>query len=160
MIWRLGRFWASLVDDMQRRKPWSRDEIRQRIRAAGLRSTAARLAVYDRLQQLDAPASHADIADALSSLGFDRATIYRNLMDLTDAGLAKRSDVGDHVWRFELAGTNARPEHPHFVCEDCGTVSCLREVAVSITHAAGAPRAVSRRRVAVQLRGLCDRCAA
>jgi Fur family transcriptional regulator, ferric uptake regulator len=144
---------------MDRRKRLSHDEIRQRIRAAGLRSTAARLAVYDRLQSLDAPASHAGIADALSSLGFDRATIYRNLMDLTEAGLAQRSDVGDHVWRFELAGSS-RPEHPHFVCEDCGTVSCLREVAVSITHAAGAPRAVSRRRVAVQLRGLCDRCAA
>jgi Fur family ferric uptake transcriptional regulator len=144
---------------MQQSKRLTREEIRQRLRANGLRNTAARVAVYDRLQALGAPASHADIADALTSFGFDRATIYRNLMDLTDAGLAKRTDVGDHTWRFELAG-RARPEHPHFVCEDCGEVSCLPEVAVSITHAAGAPRAVSRRRVEVQLRGLCDRCAA
>ncbi len=72
--------------------------------------------------------------------GFDRATIYRNLIELSDAGLLLRVELGDHVWRFEARRNDADgpPEHPHFVCVDCGEVSCLSSVKVRITPAPGA----------------------
>lgn len=60
-------------------------------------------------------------------LGFDKATIFRNLADLTNAGLVVRSELGDHVWRFEFrdhAHSEIR-QHPHFVCIDCGNITCL-----------------------------------
>jgi Fur family ferric uptake transcriptional regulator len=136
-------------------------EFQDRIRAAGLRSTAPRVAVLRELESASSPMSHADLVDALGDEGYDRVTIYRNLTDLTEAGLVVRADLGDHVWRFELkrSGEEHGNSHPHFTCTDCGTVSCLPEESVRIASSKGVPRAVAQRAVKVQLHGLCDRCA-
>src|SRR5262245_17344822 len=104
------------------------DALRSRIRSAGLRSTPARLAVLRALERRTTPATHADLAQELVPLGFDKATVYRNLIDLTDAGMLARTELGDHVWRFELrrpASDRHTGEHPHFLCVDCGEVACL-----------------------------------
>lgn len=137
--------------------------IRTTIRTAGLRSTSPRVAVLQHMQTATTPLSHAEIFDALEDEGFDRATIYRNLIDLTKAGLLVRTDVGDHVWRFELRREGQRGhqiEHPHFMCTDCGEVACLPGLSVRISPLPGIPRAVSTKGVEVQLKGRCDRCAA
>jgi len=144
----------------KRRTPPSLAEAQSRIRAAGLRSTVPRVAVLEQLRRAPTPLSHAEIYSHLAALGFDRATLYRNLIDLADAGLVTRTDLGDHVWRFELRANGGKQanEHPHFVCTDCGGVSCLPGVSVRITRASGAPRALRREAVEVQLKGICDRC--
>ena len=77
------------------------DELRTLVRQKGLRATPSRLAVLELLRSSDAPMSHGDVADRLASQAWDRATIYRNLTDLAEVGLVRRTDVGDHVWRFE-----------------------------------------------------------
>lgn len=140
-----------------------KDRLRTRLRQAGLRSTGARLAVLQVLEQATSPMSHAEVHEHAAAEGFDRATIYRNLIDLTEAGIVSRSDVGDHVWRFELRGEGAaHPKtHAHFVCVDCGDVSCLPdEVIRLVTHARGrVPRAIEHKKFEVQVKGLCDRCA-
>ncbi len=131
------------------------------LREAGLRATQPRVAVLRELASAKSPLSHADVADALSGEGFDRATVYRNLMDLTEAGLARRTDIGDHVWRFELTSPSDDHEdeaHPHFICGECGAVSCLPEDAVSVKGGRGTPRALKSRAVSVQVRGVCDAC--
>lgn len=134
--------------------------MRQRIRDAGLRATPGRVATFQALVTARAPLRHADVCEVLAPLGLDRATIYRNLIDLTDAGLLARSDLGDHAWRFELSYPDHHDaEHPHFVCVDCGDVSCLPGVALTVTAEEGTPRSVGEKRVEVQLRGLCDQCA-
>ncbi|MCC6526702.1 MAG: transcriptional repressor [Polyangiaceae bacterium] len=141
------------------------------IRARGLRATAPRIAVLELLGRARTPQSHATIAEALVGSGWDRATIYRNLVAMTEAGLLRRADLGDHVWRFELrrpgpgarAPAHERPgrtvEHPHFLCDSCGEVTCLSDSAVEIRAGAAVPRAVRRKRVAIQIQGRCDRCA-
>lgn len=146
------------------------DELRSVVRAKGLRATPSRLAVFDLLGTSDAPMSHGDVADRLASQAWDRATIYRNLTDLAEAGLVRRTDVGDHVWRFEVVrDDHDASAHPHFVCTECGSVECLPEVELAFrrTHDAGRasrgsrtkpPRAVKQRQVEIQLRGLCDAC--
>lgn len=137
------------------------EELRARLRAVGLKGTSPRIAVLEHLEQATAPLSHAEITESLLPRGFDRATLYRNLIDLTDAGLVSRADLGDHVWRFEIkrdtkAHTN---DHPHFVCTDCGEVSCLPGVAIQIVSAGPkAPRSLSKPETEVQLKGVCDRC--
>jgi Fur family ferric uptake transcriptional regulator len=137
------------------------DRLRGRIRGVGLRSTGPRVAVLRQLEAARTPVSHADLVSALVPEGFDRATIYRNLMDLTQAGLVSRTDLGDHVWRFELRrrGRTGDGEHPHFMCIGCGTVACLPGDSVRLRPSRGAPRAVRRRHVDIQLKGRCDRCA-
>jgi Fur family transcriptional regulator, ferric uptake regulator len=135
------------------------DLIRQQIRAAGLRSTTARLSVMKELIAARSPLSHAQMAERLDSKGFDRATIYRNLVELSEAGLVNRIDLGDHVWRFELRrGGDDSAEHPHFVCVDCGEVSCLPTGSVSIKHAPGTRPAVISDVTEVLLKGHCGNC--
>lgn len=137
-------------------------DYQDRLRAAGLRSTSPRVAVLRELDSATSPRSHADLVEALGEEGYDRVTIYRNLTDLTEAGLVMRADLGDHVWRFELRrgpGNSHQGTHPHFTCTDCGSVACLPTESVRLTPARGAPRSVSARSVDIQLRGLCDRCA-
>ena len=136
------------------------DELRAELRGAGLRATPSRLAVLDVLRASDAPVSHGDVADRLASQAWDRATIYRNLTDLAEAGLARRTDVGDHVWRFEAASSRHGEAHPHFVCTACGAIECLPEIELAIRRARSGrpPRSVRRRQVEVHVRGLCDAC--
>lgn len=132
------------------------------LRSSGLRSTAPRIAVLQYLHDSSGPNSHAELFNALADTGLDRATIYRNLIDLAEAGIVSRTDLGDHVWRFELkrgvAGTAHSDEHPHFVCIDCGEVSCLPGLSFELKGSSGAPKSVSRNKVAVQLKGRCDNC--
>lgn len=118
------------------KQPGDISEIRARIRGAGLRSTSARIAVVQYLWTASAPLTHAEIAEQLVPEGFDKATVYRNLIDLAEVGIVSRSELGDHVWRFELRGEGEEQdgEHPHFVCVTCGSVTCLGDVKITPTR--------------------------
>jgi Fur family transcriptional regulator, ferric uptake regulator len=134
-------------------------ELRQRLRDAGLRATGARIAVLRVLSAASSPLSHNDVAARLSDEACDRATVYRNLLDIARVGLARRTDLGDHIWRFELAAAeHDRSEHPHFVCTDCGSVECLPAASVSMRAVNSAPASFREKEVEVQVRGRCDRC--
>lgn len=135
-------------------------ELRDRIRKSGLRSTSARVAVLQKLEDATSPLTHADLADALAPLGFDKATVYRNLMDLSEVGLLSRSEHGDHVWRFELRrpGHHHDDQHPHFLCLDCGEVSCLEDVTVTISPPPGSKKSSIGELTEVVLKGHCGKC--
>lgn len=99
---------------------------RGRLRGAGLRCTAARIAVMQCLSDSVAPLSSSEVAERLHDRGFDKSTIYRSLTELSESGLATRLDLGDAVRRFELRGSEeTQREHPHFMCIECGRVQCL-----------------------------------
>ena len=105
------------------------DDFKALLRSAGQRSTPPRLAVLQTLFDAGTPLSHGELVERLVPQGYDQATLFRNLIDLTDAQLLSRIDVGDHTWRFELKNA-----HPHFVCTDCGDVSCLTEVDIQVSN--------------------------
>lgn len=133
--------------------------LRDSLRERGLRATAPRLAVLGCLRRAERPLSHAEVMARLGEETWDRATIYRNLSDLAEAGLLRKTDHGDHVWRFEAADAAGRAhaaEHAHFVCVDCGEVQCLPEVELSL--GAAGPRSLQAQQVEVQVRGVCDDC--
>ena len=109
-------------------------EARRILKEAGLRSTPARISVINALKRSSKPQTHAELADQLVPLGFDKATVFRNLTDLAEADLVIRTELGDHVWRFLLADPNHdRSSHPHFVCMDCGMVSCIEDMPLPST---------------------------
>ena len=159
---------------MSRAVPPDLDAVRKLVRDAGLRCTAARLAVLEHLLRARGPKTHAEVATALADRGFDRATIYRNLTELTEARLVSRMELGDHVWRFEIrrpqAGDGTQEEHPHFVCTTCGEVSCLEGVDVAITPKPSRTRRAGEGKSApsakggigsvreVLLKGQCSQC--
>ena len=134
---------------MKQRQPISlMSQLRSTIRNSGLRSTAPHVAVLQYLRDTSMPMTHAKICKALEEKTFDRATLYRNLIDLIEVGLLSRTDVGDHVWRFELRREGRRghrSEHPHFMCTDCGEISCLPGVNVHISPTRGVPARWRRR---------------
>ncbi len=134
----------------------SLDLVKQAIREAGLRATPARMATLQLLRQSGAPLTHAVVADHLAASGVDKATAFRNLNDLVDAGLLRRTEVGDHVWRFESISSEHDSGHPHFLCVDCGAVSCLGDVKLT----AGSQRASEKIGTITEilLRGYCNEC--
>ena len=151
----VGRPYVSGVDDGLR-------AMRETLRRVGLRATGPRIAVLSLLTGAKSAVTHGELAENLAARGIDRATVYRNLVDLTEAGLARRSDMGDHVWRFELLAGREEHEdvaHAHFLCSGCGVVACLPDDAVTIATARGLPRAVKRKQIQIEVRGLCDACA-
>jgi Fur family ferric uptake transcriptional regulator len=99
------------------------------------------------------PASHPELTERLGNASLDRATIYRNLVALTEAGILIRTQLGDHVWRFELPPNSSAQHglHPHFVCNDCGDIACLSESAVTLGD-----EATENEVAEVQLRGRCS----
>jgi Fur family ferric uptake transcriptional regulator len=135
--------------------------FRTQIRDAGLRVTGPRVAVLTTVAAAPSPLSHGEIADKLADQGIDRATIFRNLQDLAEVSLVRRSDLGDHVWRYELAasgGAHPVDGHPHFVCSQCGTVACLSGTSITVKAPRAAPATVRKGTFEVQLRGVCDGC--
>lgn len=134
-------------------------EVKALIRGVGLRSTAARIAVIQQLASLPMPQSHSEVTEALENFGFDQSTIYRCLTELSDSGLVARLDLGDSVRRFELlqSRSDGYSEHPHFMCVDCGSISCLEDHSFRLT--AKNRSAVSPGRVVeVLLKGQCPEC--
>ena len=133
-----------------------RDErFRLLLESKDLRVTEQRLLVLRALAKTRAPISFPELVERLSEAGLDRATVYRNLVGLTEVGILVRTQLGDGVWRYELPQGDDEPahgEHPHLVCVDCGIVSCLPSSAVSF-------RGMDAARVTeVQLRGHCTSC--
>jgi Fur family transcriptional regulator, ferric uptake regulator len=139
----------------------SMEQAREALSTAKLRRTSCRLAVLQHLSRMIGPVTHADVADKLVPEGYDKSTIYRCLIELADAGIANRLDLGDHVWRFELRGdeTHKSIDHPHFTCVDCGKIMCLPDVKVDIGAPKNAKSTVTPFQVTeVLLKGHCGAC--
>lgn len=106
----------------------SREEAKQQIRDAGLRATAPRIAVLRLLSASQRPLSHTEVVDEVGSDDWDQATVYRNLVKLVEADLARVASNMGGVARYEARGDDDSPHlHPHFSCRSCGSVSCLPE---------------------------------
>lgn len=134
------------------------ETVRGDIRTLGLRATPARIATLLIVRASPAPLTHAEVAEELSKTGVDKATAFRNLNDLAEVGLLRRTELGDHVWRFEAIDPQHpnQAAHPHFVCVDCGSVTCLDDVQLT----AGSQRQSSTVGdvTEILLRGHCKAC--
>jgi Fur family ferric uptake transcriptional regulator len=133
-------------------------EAKRCLRDLGLRVTAPRMGVVGVLESAERPLSHAEVVSRLggdASL-WDRATIYRNLVALVRAGLLRIASHAGGVCRYELARVRKNCSHPHFVCDDCGEVSCLPEAEVVTRKKT--KWAKSLRAAEVQFVGRCPAC--
>ena len=132
---------------------------KQSLREAGLRATAARVAVLKLLASDGRPKSHAEVVEALEEFGFDQSTLFRCLNEIADAGLVARLDLGDHTRRFELRTSDeVEFTHPHFMCVDCGKLTCMNDFSVQITPSRGPRRAQLGTITEVLVRGHCGSC--
>ena len=134
-------------------------QAREALKTVGLRCTTSRIAVLQFLSRQAMPQSHANVADLLVPEGYDKSTLYRCLVEMADAGLLSRLELGDHAWRFAFhTGTEHHAtDHPHFVCVDCGKVECLPDVKVHVQAKKGKTQ-VPGQITEVTLKGHCLAC--
>jgi Fur family ferric uptake transcriptional regulator len=140
------------------KEPMSMESARSLLKKARLRCTSCRLAVLRYLSTIESPQSHMEVAEQLVPDGYDKSTIYRSLVEMADSGLLSRLDLGDHAYRFEVRSNqhNELGDHPHFVCIDCGQISCLEDVTVQVNNNQGSD---SQHEITeVLLKGRCPAC--
>ena len=138
----------------------TKEQARHLIKAKGLRATAPRLAVLCILSTATHPLSYSEVIEKLGKTDWDPATIYRNLVKLKEAKLATVVSRAEGMSRYALARTEEGEtdhKHPHFLCDDCGKISCLPNSLVPqvITDSAWA-KSISK--AMIQLRGECPDC--
>lgn len=100
------------------------------IRAAGLRVTESRTAVFDVLRERPHASADEVFAGVVPRMpGTSVQSVYNALGDFVDAGLARRIEPAGRPMLFELrVGDN----HHHLVCTGCGAVE---DVDCAVGHA-------------------------
>lgn len=86
-----------------------------------------------------------------------RATVYRALQRMVNAGVAHKMDFGDGRARYDASP--GRPRHFHLVCTNCRSSSefLSPDIEVRLEQIAAA-RGFAHAHGAVQVHGLCERC--
>lgn len=97
-------------------------DVRQRLRAAGLHLTGPRRAVLAVLgvEPGHLSAERVVAAVAVAAPGVHRASVYRALEALTDAGIVQHVHLGHGATAYHLADDEG--EHLHLQCAACGAV--------------------------------------
>lgn len=130
-------------------------DLRNAIRASGLRATSARIAVCEVLAATSQALSQADLVERLPD-EHDRTTIYRVLAALVRSRLLRRIETGDRVWRYRFVRAESHGVITSFVCTECDRVTDL--TGVELRAAGAVPRAFTQRTIEVLVRGVCDAC--
>jgi Fur family peroxide stress response transcriptional regulator len=132
------------------------ETIRQLLDANGVKFTTQRYCVMAFLMGKPCHPTAAEIFDGVNRLDprSSRATVYRNLRDLVEAGLVREVAVEGRSARFDVKGMR----HHHFICDGCGDVEDMEWFNVP-EPPAGFLGDRMVREYEVILRGLCPRCA-
>ena len=147
------------VKQMEQARWRSVKDWRNVLGNSGLRCTQARLAVLQVLEKATQPITHAEVVEQLAGTHLDAVSLYRNLVKLASAKIITRIDLGDHLWRYELNQPGTSRRHPHFLCVDCGAVTCLSESSLLTTPSQREHlTAVAGMVVDIIVRGRCRSC--
>jgi len=86
-----------------------------------------------------------------------RATVYRTLQWMVDAGIARKVDFGEGRFRFEHS--YRQPRHFHLICKTChrSFEFLSSDIEASIEEVAAA-RAFTASQSVVQIYGTCEEC--
>ena len=113
----------------------NQQEVRALLQEHKLRATSTRIGVLYTIMHATRPLSHSEMVLELKETYGDQATIYRTLIKFLDVGLIRiASNVGG-IARYEIVTEehDSQSIHPHFICKECGIVSCLPKTTVIST---------------------------
>ena len=86
-----------------------------------------------------------------------RATVYRALQWMVEAGIARKVDFGEGRFRFEHSYRH--PRHFHLICQTCNRSSeFLSSDIEGLIEEIAAARNFSARQSVVQIYGTCEEC--
>src|SRR5882672_5298514 len=86
-----------------------------------------------------------------------RATVYRTLQWMVDAGIARKVDFGEGRFRFEHS--YRQPRHFHLICKTCSrSFEFLSSDIEALVEEVASARSFSPSQSVVQIYGTCDEC--
>lgn len=138
---------SPIVPDVTRLRPegGKRSTKRERILAVFLKHEGHLSAddLVDLIRQEDARIS--------------RATVYRTLQWMVDAGIARKVDFGEGRFRFEHSYRH--PRHFHLICKTCNrSLEFLSSDIESLIEEVAAVRGFAARQSVLQIYGTCEEC--
>ena len=91
----------------------------ERVRPAGGKRSSKRDFIVDAFLRQEGHLSADDLVDLIrkEDRGISRATVYRTLQWMMDAGIARKVDFGEGRFRFEHSYRH--PRHFHLICKTC-----------------------------------------
>jgi Fur family transcriptional regulator, ferric uptake regulator len=139
------------------------DPVVRLLKHSKLRHTPVRAGVLEVLAKAPRPLGAVEILERLPP-HTDAVTVYRTLNTFTRKNVVHRVRGADRVWRYALGdpypSESGMHQHPHFVCEECGKVECLKGARIpdAFVQSLGVPTAYTIRYPEVVLHGLCPKC--
>jgi Fur family ferric uptake transcriptional regulator len=137
----------------------SASEFVEQLRPPGGRRSGKRDAIVRLFLGQDGHFSAESFVDLVrkSDSGISRATVYRTLQWMVDAGMARRVDFGGGRFRFEHAYRH--PRHFHFICRTCNQSSeFLSSDIESLVEEIATARGFAPRQSVLQIYGTCESC--
>ncbi len=130
-----------------------------RLRPAGGKRSSKRDLVVNVFLRQEGHLSADDLVDLLRREGHksSRATVYRTLQWMVDAGIARKVDFGDGRFRFEHS--YRQPRHFHLICKSCNRSSeFLSSDVESLLEEIAEARGFTLGQSVVQIHGRCEEC--
>src|SRR5215213_3551865 len=86
-----------------------------------------------------------------------RATVYRTLQWMVDAGIARKVDFGEGRFRFEHSYRH--PRHFHLICKTCNqSFEFLSSDIEALIEEVAAAKKFAGKQSVVQIYGTCEEC--
>src|SRR5918997_6958949 len=131
----------------------------ERVRPAGGKRSSKRDFIVNAFLRQEGHLSADDLVDLIrkEDRGISRATVYRTLQWMTDAGIARKVDFGEGRFRFEHSYRH--PRHFHLICKTCHrSFEFLSSDIEALVEEVAAARAFAPRQSVLQIHGTCDAC--
>ena len=130
-----------------------------RLKPAGGKRSSKREQIVNVFLRQEGHLSADDLVDLIrrEDRRVSRATVYRTLQWMVDAGIARKVDFGEGRFRFEHS--YRQPRHFHLICKTChrSFEFLSSDIETSIEEVAGA-RSFTAAQSVVQIYGTCEEC--
>jgi Fur family ferric uptake transcriptional regulator len=130
-----------------------------RVRPAGGKRSSKRDFIVNAFLRQEGHLSADDLVDLIrrEDRGISRATVYRTLQWMMDAGIARKVDFGEGRFRFEHSYRH--PRHFHLICKTCNqSFEFLSSDIESVMEEVAAARKFTAKQSVVQIYGTCEEC--
>jgi Fur family ferric uptake transcriptional regulator len=131
----------------------------ERLKPEGGKRSSKREQILDVFLRQEGHLSADDLVDIIrrEDKGISRATVYRTLQWMVDAGIARKVDFGEGRFRFEHSYRH--PRHFHLICKTCNRSSeFLSSDIEALVEEVAAARNFAATQSVVQIYGTCEEC--
>jgi len=132
-----------------------------RLRPAGTKRSGKRDLIVNVFLRQEGHLSADDLVEVIKreDQRISRATVYRTLQWMVEAGIARKVDFGEGRFRFEHSYRH--PRHFHLICKSCNrSYEFLSSDIEALVEEVSAARGFTARQSVVQIYGTCEACTA